>query len=101
MVWFEPDFLPGYAWSFPLGAGRANVGFGIRRGGSYDVGSMKHLWPDILARPHIAAFLGTDAEAGGAAQGLAHPGAHRRRRAERGSRVVRWRRGGRDGSDDG
>ena len=21
-VWFEPDFLPGYAWSFPVGDGR-------------------------------------------------------------------------------
>ena len=31
-VWFEPDLLPGYAWSFPLPDGRANVGFGIQRG---------------------------------------------------------------------
>ena len=30
-VWFEPDLLPGYAWSFPLPDGRANVGFGIQR----------------------------------------------------------------------
>jgi geranylgeranyl reductase family protein len=62
MVWFEPDFLPGYAWSFPLGDGRANVGFGIHRGGSYEIGAMKYLWPDILARPHIAAYLGSGAE---------------------------------------
>ena len=33
-VWFEPDLLPGYAWSFPLPGGQANVGFGIQRGGS-------------------------------------------------------------------
>jgi geranylgeranyl reductase family protein len=58
MVWFEPDFLPGYGWSFPLGGGRANVGFGIQRGSSYRVGDMKHLWPDLLARPHVRAFLG-------------------------------------------
>ena len=32
-VVFEPDLLPGYFWSFPLHGGRANVGFGIRRGG--------------------------------------------------------------------
>ena len=32
-VWFEADLLPGYAWSFPLPDGRANVGFGILRGG--------------------------------------------------------------------
>ena len=30
-VWFEADLLPGYAWSFPLPGGRANVGFGIQR----------------------------------------------------------------------
>ena len=32
VVWFEPDLLPGYAWSFPLPGNRANVGFGIQRG---------------------------------------------------------------------
>jgi geranylgeranyl reductase family protein len=62
MVWFEPDFLPGYAWSFPLGDGRANVGFGIQRGTSYAVGDMKFLWPDVLARPNVRAFLGEHAE---------------------------------------
>ncbi len=30
-VWFEPDLVPGYAWSFPLPNGRANVGFGVLR----------------------------------------------------------------------
>ena len=34
-VWFEPDLLPGYAWSFPLPGGRANVGFGIHRRRGY------------------------------------------------------------------
>lgn len=62
-VSFEPDFLPGYFWSFPLAGGGANVGFGIRRGGSFRVGAMKSLWPEILERPHIRAFLGPDAEA--------------------------------------
>ncbi|MEO7570921.1 MAG: FAD-dependent monooxygenase, partial [Acidimicrobiales bacterium] len=32
-VWFEADLLPGYAWSFPLPDGGANVGFGIQRDG--------------------------------------------------------------------
>ena len=32
-VWFEPDLLPGYAWSFPLPDGRANLGFGVLRDG--------------------------------------------------------------------
>ncbi|MCD9623549.1 geranylgeranyl reductase family protein [Rhabdothermincola salaria] len=65
-VWFEPDLLPGYAWSFPLGEGRANVGFGIQRGGSYDVGDMGALWRELLARPHIRSFLGPAAEPEGA-----------------------------------
>ncbi|MBW8827188.1 MAG: geranylgeranyl reductase family protein [Acidobacteria bacterium] len=63
MVWFEPDLLPGYAWSFPLPGGRANVGFGIQRGGAIRTRSMAALWPELLARPHIAAFLGPDAVA--------------------------------------
>jgi geranylgeranyl reductase family protein len=57
-VWFEEDLLPGYAWSFPLAGNRANVGFGILRGGSRSVQEMKDLWPDLLARPHIVEALG-------------------------------------------
>jgi geranylgeranyl reductase family protein len=62
-VWFEPDLLPGYAWSFPLPSGGANVGFGIQRDGGKvaRVQDMKALWPDLLARPHIAAVLGASA----------------------------------------
>ncbi len=61
-VSFEPDFLPGYFWSVPVGADGANIGFGIHRGRSFRVGSMKTLWPEILERPHIRALLGPDAE---------------------------------------
>ncbi len=61
-VWFEPDLLPGYAWSFPLPDGRANVGFGIQRGGRYSVRDMAGVWPDLLSRPHVRAVLGADAE---------------------------------------
>ncbi len=64
-AWFEPDFLPGYAWSFPLGDGSANVGFGVLRGGRWPTAAMKTLWPEILARPHIAEVLGPDAVAEG------------------------------------
>lgn len=60
-VWFEPDLLPGYVWSFPLADGSANVGFGIQRGTGHKIQDMKTLWPDILARPHIAAVLGPNA----------------------------------------
>jgi flavin-dependent dehydrogenase len=42
-VWFEEDLLPGYAWSFPLPGGRANVGFGIRRQAGRPVAHMKRL----------------------------------------------------------
>lgn len=61
-VSFEPDFLPGYFWSFPVGTDGANVGFGIHRGGSFRVGAMRSLWPEILERPHIRALLGPNAE---------------------------------------
>ena len=65
-VWFEPDLLPGYAWSFPLPDGRANVGFGIQRGGKVArVQEMKALWPQLLERPHIRDVLGPVAEAEG------------------------------------
>ena len=62
VVWFEKDLLPGYAWSFPLDGDRANIGFGIQRGGRHEIGAMKELWPDLLARPHIRELLGPDAE---------------------------------------
>lgn len=62
MVWFEPDLLPGYAWSFPLGDGSANVGFGIlRTTDGYRIGDMGQVWREILARPHVREFLGPDA----------------------------------------
>jgi len=61
VVWFEPDLLPGYAWSFPLGDGAANVGFGIQRGQGQSVQAMGKLWPELLKRDHIANFLGPDA----------------------------------------
>lgn len=57
-VWFEPDLLPGYAWSFPLPGGRANVGFGIQRDAGIEVRDMKALWPSVLARPHVRRVLG-------------------------------------------
>ena len=62
VVWFEPDLLPGYAWSFPLPDGGANVGFGIHRGGRYATRDMKQLWPEVLARPHVRDALGAGAE---------------------------------------
>ena len=60
-IWFEPDLLPGYAWSFPLPGGRANVGFGIQRDAGIPVREMKDMWPDLLARPAIRDVLGAGA----------------------------------------
>jgi menaquinone-9 beta-reductase len=62
-VWFEPDLLPGYAWSFPLPGGRANVGYGIPRVAGAPTKSMKAQWPEVLARPHIRDVLGPAAVA--------------------------------------
>lgn len=61
-VWFEPDLIPGYAWSFPLPDGRTNVGFGVLRDGTRKVQEMKVTWPHLLQREHIRAALGPDAE---------------------------------------
>ena len=60
-VWFEPDLLPGYAWSFPLPGGRANVGFGVQRDGKVRVGEMGSLWQDLVRRPRLREVLGDEA----------------------------------------
>jgi geranylgeranyl reductase family protein len=60
-VWFEPDFLPGYAWSFPLPGGRVNLGFGVLRDGNRRIRDMKQQWADLVGRPHIRQALGPDA----------------------------------------
>ena len=66
-IWFDADLLPGYAWSFPLAGGRANVGLGIHRGAGVGRGAkvsvpqMKTLWPGVLQRPHVRAVLGDGA----------------------------------------
>lgn len=61
-VWFEPDLLPGYMWSFPLPDNRVNIGFGVPRDGTRTGKDLKALWPDLLRRPHIAAALGPEVE---------------------------------------
>jgi geranylgeranyl reductase family protein len=60
-VWFEPDLLPGYMWSFPLPGGRANVGFGLERNADFDAHRMGELWPELLRRPSVREVLGDDA----------------------------------------
>ncbi len=74
-VWFEPDLLPGYAWSFPVGKGpggeqHVNFGFGVprdaRRGSRHrpHTSTGKELadtWQRLAERPHIAQVLGDTA----------------------------------------
>ncbi|WP_419931291.1 NAD(P)/FAD-dependent oxidoreductase [Candidatus Poriferisodalis sp.] len=68
-VWFEPDLLPGYAWSFPLGDGRVNVGFGVPRDHRrYEAGvgtgtlagrEIAAVWAGLTERRHIESVLGS------------------------------------------
>ncbi|WP_420444483.1 geranylgeranyl reductase family protein [Candidatus Poriferisodalis sp.] len=68
-VWFEPDLLPGYAWSFPLGDGRVNVGFGVPRSsgrqdssngtGTLAGSEIAAVWASLTERCHIARVLGS------------------------------------------
>jgi geranylgeranyl reductase family protein len=62
IVWFEPDLLPGYMWSFPLPGGRVNIGFGVQRDGARRVQDMKQLWDDLLGRTHVVEALGAGFE---------------------------------------
>jgi geranylgeranyl reductase family protein len=64
-VLFEPDLLPGYAWVFPVGGGRANVGFGVLRDARTTGKELAGLWRDVLARPTIRDVLGPGAEPDG------------------------------------
>src|SRR5262249_56856822 len=60
-VLFDPDLLPGYAWVFPLGDGRANVGFGVLRDARNGSASGKRIaaqWRDVVANPRLRAILG-------------------------------------------
>jgi menaquinone-9 beta-reductase len=87
-IWFEPDLLPGYAWSFPLPGGRANVGFGVERDGERRIQSMGDVWRELITRPHIAAALGPDAI--GVDRHLAWPIPARVDRVSLGAGRVRW-----------
>ncbi|MET0629154.1 MAG: geranylgeranyl reductase family protein, partial [Acidimicrobiia bacterium] len=63
-VLFDADLLPGYAWVFPVGGGRANVGFGVLRDRGQDAPSGKRLaaqWRTLLASPALRDVLGSNA----------------------------------------
>jgi len=60
-VFFEPDMLPGYAWSFPLANGLVNVGYGVLRDSSGHAGGLRGQRLDWKSRPGIAEVLGSRA----------------------------------------
>jgi geranylgeranyl reductase family protein len=61
-VWFEPDMIPGYAWSFPLPDGTVNFGYGVLKGSNP---ALKGQGLDWRERPHIARVLGVGAAPAG------------------------------------
>lgn len=64
-VCFEPGLLPGYAWSFPVGGGGANVGFGVQRRQGLRGAELARLWSEVLATPHLRELLGPEAHPAG------------------------------------
>jgi menaquinone-9 beta-reductase len=90
-VLFERDFLPGYAWVFPVGDGRANVGFGVlrdaRHGDPRGVPSGKALaaqWRDLADRPSVRRALGPHATPEGTHRAWPIPADYDRARLARG-----------------
>ena len=57
-VWFEKDLLPGYAWSFPLPDGKANVGFGVLKSKHSSASETAQLARDLLDRESVSETLG-------------------------------------------
>ncbi len=90
-VLFERDFLPGYAWVFPVGDGRANVGFGVlrdaRHGNRQRAPSGKALaaqWRDLADRPSLRRALGPHATPEGTPRAWPIPADYDRARLVRG-----------------
>ena len=100
-VWFEPDLLPGYAWSFPLPGGGPTSASASSGGGKVArIQDMKALWPELLARPAHRRRARARRRARGAPPGLAHPGPDRRHRPRHRPDAVRRRRRRRHRPDD-
>jgi geranylgeranyl reductase family protein len=77
-VLFDGDLLPGYAWVFPLGGGRANVGFGVLRDPRRSAPSGKRIaaqWRDVISHPKMRAIIGTAATPDGPARAWPIPAA--------------------------
>ena len=72
-VLFEKDLLPEYAWVFPIGGGRANVGFGVLRRDVTSGKQLARLWRDVIERPSVRRVLGPRAGARRPAPRVADP----------------------------
>lgn len=85
-VLFEEDLLPGYAWVFPVGDGRANVGFGVLRtnDASTNGTALSARWRGLADRPTIRRVLGPHAEPEGTVRAWPIPAAYDRDRLTRG-----------------
>lgn len=60
-VWFERDLLPGYAWAFPLGDGRVNVGVGSLRAAGGGGGWIVRRTDRLLTSAPVRQALGSGA----------------------------------------
>jgi geranylgeranyl reductase family protein len=61
-VLFDADLLPGYAWVFPVGGGRANVGFGVLRDREASGTRLAGQWRTVLESRAMREILGAGAE---------------------------------------
>jgi geranylgeranyl reductase family protein len=84
-VLFEEDFLPGYAWVFPVGKGRANVGFGVLRDDDGPSGkALAAQARGLAARSTIRRALGPNAQPEGTMRAWPIPAAYDPARLARG-----------------
>lgn len=57
-IWFDEAILPGYAWSFPLAGGGANVGIMVRRRPGTTGTELHSQFEGVLATPFLRSLLG-------------------------------------------
>lgn len=88
-VWFDPELLPGYGWSFPLAGGVANVGICMRRTAGVSGRQLAAAWRGELAGPFLTSLLGAGARLEGPARSWPIPaGIDRAAITARGGRVL-------------
>ncbi|HEX9467117.1 MAG TPA: NAD(P)/FAD-dependent oxidoreductase [Acidimicrobiia bacterium] len=84
-VIFDEGLLPGYAWVFPVGGGRANVGFGVLRDRPHRRGKMMAAqWRELASHPAVRRALGPRAQPDSAYRAWPIPSAYDPRRIARG-----------------